>query len=119
MLTEACGDQTLSRARVLNWHKRFPEGRGSVENDELAGPPRSQITDQIITKIRDEIRDDRRLSIRVMKKLFNYFHFFPNTARALEMVLLCFDRVALGQHFFLPYSSDLPVFFARLICNVS
>ncbi|GFW27719.1 hypothetical protein TNCV_766011 [Trichonephila clavipes] len=36
-LTEVYGDETFSRTHVFEWHKRFLEGRDSVEDDEHAG----------------------------------------------------------------------------------
>ncbi|GFT30307.1 hypothetical protein TNCV_2376121 [Trichonephila clavipes] len=47
------GDETLSRAYVFEWHKRFPGGSVSVADDDLAVHPRSAITDQNSAKIRD------------------------------------------------------------------
>ncbi|GFV92314.1 hypothetical protein TNCV_3949241 [Trichonephila clavipes] len=53
ILTEAYGDETLSRVQVFEWCKRFSGERVSGEDEEPAGPPRSAITDQKIHKIRD------------------------------------------------------------------
>lgn len=74
MLTEAYGDETLSRARVFEWHKRSSGGRDSADegiDDERAGRPKSAITDQNIAKFRDAIRGDRILSVRAMAELVN------------------------------------------------
>ncbi|GFW47370.1 hypothetical protein TNCV_335401 [Trichonephila clavipes] len=49
-LTEAYGDETLSRAHVFECYERFSGRRVSVK-DEPAGRPRSAITDQNIAKI--------------------------------------------------------------------
>ncbi|GFX50996.1 hypothetical protein TNCV_2733471 [Trichonephila clavipes] len=40
-------------AQVFEWYKRFSEERVSAEEDEPAGWPRSAITDQKMSKIRD------------------------------------------------------------------
>ncbi|GFW24547.1 hypothetical protein TNCV_2404121 [Trichonephila clavipes] len=40
ILTEAYGDETLSRAHVFERHKGFSGARDSVEEDERAGRPR-------------------------------------------------------------------------------
>ncbi|GFU21873.1 hypothetical protein TNCV_3283471 [Trichonephila clavipes] len=53
ILTEAEIDETLSRANVFEWRKKFSGKRLSVEDDEPAGSPRLAITDQNIAKIRD------------------------------------------------------------------
>jgi hypothetical protein len=34
LLTEAYGEDCMSRARVFEWHKRFSEGRESVKDDD-------------------------------------------------------------------------------------
>ncbi|GFY00350.1 hypothetical protein TNCV_1663891 [Trichonephila clavipes] len=52
MLTKAYGDETLSRAHVFEWYKRFSGGRVRVEDDEPPGGPTSAITDQNIAEIR-------------------------------------------------------------------
>ena len=39
MLLLAYGDETMSRARVFEWFKRFKEGRTTVESDEREGRP--------------------------------------------------------------------------------
>ncbi|GFU93548.1 hypothetical protein TNCV_947901 [Trichonephila clavipes] len=53
MLTEAYGDEILSRAHVFEWNMRFTGGTDSVEDDERAGCTRLVITHQNIVKIRD------------------------------------------------------------------
>ena len=37
MLHSAFGASCMNRASVLEWHKRFKEGRESVRNDERCG----------------------------------------------------------------------------------
>ena len=43
ILTEAYGEDCMSRARVLEWHKRFSEGRESVKEDDRSGRPRTAV----------------------------------------------------------------------------
>jgi hypothetical protein len=38
MLESAYGDECLSRTGVSEWHKRFKEGRESLQDDELERP---------------------------------------------------------------------------------
>jgi hypothetical protein len=38
MLKSAYGEEYLSRTSVLEWHKRFKEGRGSLQDDETERP---------------------------------------------------------------------------------
>ena len=55
LLTEAYGDDCLSRTRVFEWHKRFSEGRTSVNDDDRLGRPRTAIIDTNIEKVQDLI----------------------------------------------------------------
>ena len=71
LLTEAYGEDCMSRARVFEWHKRFSEGRGSVKDDDRLGHPRADVTDDNIEKVRDVIRKDRRLGVRAVAEEVN------------------------------------------------
>ena len=42
LLTEAYGEDCMSRARVFERHKRFSEGRESVKDDDCPGRPRTK-----------------------------------------------------------------------------
>jgi hypothetical protein len=53
LLTEAYGEDCMSRARVFEWHKRFSEGRESVKDDDRPGRPRTAVTDDNIEKVPD------------------------------------------------------------------
>jgi len=55
LLTEAKGEDCMSRAGVFEWHKRFSEGRESVKDDDCLGRPRSAVADDNIEKVRDAI----------------------------------------------------------------
>ena len=43
LLTEAYGEDCMSRARVFEWHKQFSEGRESVKDDDRPGRPRTAV----------------------------------------------------------------------------
>ena len=70
MLLEVNGHSYMSRTRVFEWHKRFVDGRLSVEDDAKPGRPCSVKTDVNIEKVRELVRElvrtDRRLTIRMM-----------------------------------------------------
>ena len=66
MLLEVYGDSCMSRTRAFEWHKRFVDGRLSVEDDAKPGRPCSVKTDVNIEKVRELVRTDRRLTIRMM-----------------------------------------------------
>jgi len=58
LLTEAYGEDCMSRARVFEWHKRLLEGRESVKDDDHPGHPHTGVTNDNIEKVRDVIRKD-------------------------------------------------------------
>ena len=66
MLRDVYEDSSMSRTRVSEWHKRFVEGREDVEDDPKSGRPCTSITDTNIEKVRQFVRIDRRLTIRVI-----------------------------------------------------
>lgn len=66
LLKEVYGNECLSRARVLEWFKRFQDGREDVQDDSRPGRPSTSKTDDNIEKIGNLIRSDRRLSIRAI-----------------------------------------------------
>jgi len=66
MLSEAYGGEAMKKSSILEWHKRFKEGRENVEDDEGSGCPRSNRTDENVEKVRNLMHLDRRLSIRAI-----------------------------------------------------
>ncbi|KAG5344036.1 MOS1T transposase, partial [Acromyrmex charruanus] len=71
LLKEAYGENSLSRARVFEWYKRFSEGRESTEDDQRPGRPVSVSTPQTVTKINEIVREDRHMSIRLIAETVN------------------------------------------------
>ena len=71
LLTEAYGEDCMSRARVFEWHKQFSEGRESVKDDDRPDHPHTAVTDDNIEKARDVIRKDRRLGVRAVAEEVN------------------------------------------------
>ena len=66
MLRDVYRDSSMSRARVFEWHKRFVKGREDVEDDLKSGGPCTSTTDTNIEKVRQLVRSDHRLTIRVI-----------------------------------------------------
>ena len=60
------GIECMSRTRVFEWHKRFREGRTDVEDDERSRRPTISKTTNNIRKFEKIVREDRRLSIRLI-----------------------------------------------------
>ena len=63
---EVYGKECLSRTRVFEWHKRFHEGRTDVEDDERSRRPTISKTTNNNREIEKIVREDRRLSIRLI-----------------------------------------------------
>lgn len=66
MLKAAYGDQTLSRARVFEWHKRFSSGREDVDDDPRPGRPSTSRNSDNVEKVKELVQSDRRLTIRMI-----------------------------------------------------
>ena len=66
MLRDVYGDFSMSRTKIFEWHKRFVEDKENVENDPKSGRPCTSTTDINIEKVRQLVRSDRRLTIRVI-----------------------------------------------------
>jgi len=54
LLCEVYGENTLSRAYVFEWHKRFSEARENVEYDEWPGHSIAVKTDENVEKVRTD-----------------------------------------------------------------
>ena len=66
MLRDVYGDSSMPRTRVFEWHKQFVEDREDVEADPKSGRPCTSTTDTNIEKVRQLVRSDRRVTIRVI-----------------------------------------------------
>jgi hypothetical protein len=71
LLCEVYGEDTLSRAHVFEWLKRLLGGREHVEDDERPGRLVTMKTDENVDKVRTLVRNDRRLSIRIVAEELN------------------------------------------------
>ena len=70
LLTEAYGENGVTRARVFEWHKTIFGKEGKREWDR-PGRPRTAVTDENIEKVRDVIRKGRRLDVRAVAEEVN------------------------------------------------
>ena len=66
MLHEVYGDETMSRSRVFEWHKRFKEGREGVEDDSWSGRPSTSRTADNVERMKQMVHGDRRLTVRMI-----------------------------------------------------
>ena len=60
-----------ARTQVFRWHKAFLDGRESVEDEPGCGRPCTSKTDENVTKVRDLVRSDRRLTVRMISSVLN------------------------------------------------
>ena len=66
MLRGVYGDSSMFRTRVFEWNTRFVEGREDVNDDPKSGSPCTSTTVANIEKVRQLVRSDHRLTIRVI-----------------------------------------------------
>ncbi|KAG5319264.1 SETMR methyltransferase, partial [Pseudoatta argentina] len=72
----AYGDKGMNRTSVFKWCREFKNGRTSVHDDQRSGSP-SILTDDIVEKIENALRDDRRLTVDELSAMF------PQISRSL------------------------------------
>ena len=66
LLQEVYGDNTMSRTRLFEWHRRFKEGREEMEDDHRSGRPSTSKTDENVERVRQKVPSDRRLTVRMI-----------------------------------------------------
>ena len=68
LLQKIRGEKCVSRTLVFKWHKRFSEGRESLQDDSRPG--RKSIVDAAqLTSIKAVLDADRRLTVRELSEL--------------------------------------------------
>ncbi|GFY32510.1 HTH_48 domain-containing protein [Trichonephila clavipes] len=72
-LQQAYEDSVLSRAQVLWWFKAFSEGRESIEDEPHSRRSSVSKTAENIVRVRDLVRSDRRLTVRMIGEKLNFF----------------------------------------------
>ncbi|KAG5318563.1 SETMR methyltransferase, partial [Pseudoatta argentina] len=59
----------MNRTSMLKWRREFKNGRTSVHDDQRSGRP-SILTDDIVEKIENALRDDRRFTVDELSPMF-------------------------------------------------
>ena len=68
LLQQVYKEETMSRARAFEWHKQFREGREECVDDQRSGRPVTNRTDSNIDQVKQLVRADRRLTVRMIPK---------------------------------------------------
>jgi predicted transposase YdaD len=63
MLLQVYADNAMKKSAVYKWVTRFSEGRESVTNEESSGRSPKGRTDENISKVRQIVRKNRRLTV--------------------------------------------------------
>ena len=71
MLVQVYGDNAMKKAAVYKWVKHFYEGRGSVTDEERSGRPATSRIEKNIAKVRQILRENRRLTVRSIAEQVN------------------------------------------------
>jgi len=73
MLVQVYGDNVMKKTAVYKWVKRFSEGRESVTDEERSGRPATSRTEENIAKVRQILRENRRLTVRSIAEQMNIY----------------------------------------------
>jgi len=74
MLKTAFGKQAMGRSQTFQWFSPFKAGRTSIDDDERSGRPVSSSTPEMIERVRQIIREDRRRTIDEVSMLVGISH---------------------------------------------
>ena len=74
MFKTAFREQAMGRSQTFQWFSRFKAGRTSTDDDERSGRTVSSSTPEIIERVRQIIREDRRPTIDEVSMLVGISH---------------------------------------------
>ncbi|XP_008179957.1 protein GVQW3-like [Acyrthosiphon pisum] len=94
-LQQAYGESVLSRAQVFRWFKAFYEGREAIEDEPRNGRPSTAKSDENVIRVRDLVRFDRRLTVRMIGEQLGLTHTTVHhiLTNDLEMRKICAKMV--------------------------
>jgi len=75
-ICQVYGDNAMSDGMVRKWVRKFNEGRENVHDEVRSGRP-SLVNDDLVRKVNERVRDDRRFTISDLS-----LH-FPQISRTL------------------------------------
>ena len=71
MLVQVYGDYAMKKTAVCKWVKSFYEGRESVTDEERSGRPATRRTEEKTAKIRQIVRENRKLTVMSIAEQVN------------------------------------------------
>ncbi|UYV73952.1 hypothetical protein LAZ67_11001570 [Cordylochernes scorpioides] len=71
LMKKVYGTLCLSKSNVFIWHKRFSDGRNTLEDDKHTGRPSSSKTPESIEKVREFVANNRSASPRMMEEVLH------------------------------------------------
>jgi len=74
MLKTAFGEQGMGHSQIFQWFSWFKAGRTSIDDDEYSGRRVSSSTPEMIERVRQIIREDRRHTIDEVSMLVGISH---------------------------------------------
>ncbi|UYV76570.1 hypothetical protein LAZ67_14001209 [Cordylochernes scorpioides] len=70
-MKQVYGTLWLSKSNVFIWHKRFSDGRNTLEDDKHTGRPSSSKTPESIEKVREFVANNRSASLGMMAEVLH------------------------------------------------
>ncbi|XP_045695899.1 protein GVQW3-like [Phyllostomus hastatus] len=67
IIQKVFGDDAMSAAQIKVWHKRFKDGRESVESDPRSGRPATSRTPENVERVRAAVSQGRRRTVRELE----------------------------------------------------
>jgi len=77
-ICQVYGDNAMSDGMVRKWGRMFNEGRKNLHDEARSGRP-SLVNDDLVRKVKEKVRDDRRFTISELS-----LH-FPQISRTLTL----------------------------------
>ncbi|UYV64366.1 hypothetical protein LAZ67_3000416 [Cordylochernes scorpioides] len=71
LMKQVYGTLCLSKSNVFIWHKRFSDGRNTLEDDKHTGQPSSSKMPESIEKVREFVANNRSASLRMMAEVLH------------------------------------------------
>jgi len=75
-ICQVYGDNAISDCMVMKWVRMFNEGRENVHDEAPSGRP-SLLNDDLVRKINERVRDDRRFTISDLSLHFPHISSTP------------------------------------------